>query len=180
LLIFYHLLISFQLVLHDLLKNSMRAVVERSGYVEIADDVAEGTEPIDVAADKDGREVLPPVVVTIAESEKDVLFRISDQGGGIPFDDLDKVWNFTYTTARHHDFNVTSSTTPSALVALAQNPEEPLTSAPMAGTGFGLLTARVHAEYLGGSIQLKSMEGYGTDAYYRAKRTADDQLESIV
>lgn len=37
---------------------------------------------------------LPPVKITIIDSKKEVLFRISDQGGGIPHGSLETIWNF--------------------------------------------------------------------------------------
>lgn len=37
---------------------------------------------------------LPPIKITIIDSKKLVLFRISDQGGGIPHNKLESIWNF--------------------------------------------------------------------------------------
>lgn len=37
---------------------------------------------------------LPPIKITIIDSKKQVLFRISDQGGGVCHDELSKVWSF--------------------------------------------------------------------------------------
>ena len=41
------------------------------------------------------------------------------------------------------------------------------TAGPMHGYGFGLPTSRAYAEYLGGSLELQSMQGLGTDVYLR-------------
>lgn len=49
---------------------------------------------------------------------------------------------------------------------------------PMAGWGFGLPTSRAYATYLGGSLQLQSMEGLGTDVYLRL-RHIDGKKESF-
>jgi pyruvate dehydrogenase kinase 2/3/4 len=46
----------------------------------------------------------------------------------------------------------------------------------MTGTkirGFGLPLARIYARYLGGEMTLKSMEGYGLDAYLHLPRLGD-------
>ena len=35
--------------------------------------------------------------------------------------------------------------------------------------GFGLPTSRAYSEYLGGSLNIQSMQGLGTDVYLRLK-----------
>jgi len=51
---------------------------------------------------------------------------------------------------------------------------------PMAGLGCGLPIANIYAAFFGGRLELETMYGYGTDVYYRLKRTADDQLEHLI
>lgn len=48
----------------------------------------------------------------------------------------------------------------------------------MHGFGFGLPTSRAYAEYLGGSLQLQSLQGIGTDVYLRL-RHIDGREESF-
>ncbi len=43
------------------------------------------------------------------------------------------------------------------------------TSGPMHGFGFGLPVSRVYANYLGGSLIINSIQGYGTDVHLRLK-----------
>jgi len=43
------------------------------------------------------------------------------------------------------------------------------TSGPMHGFGFGLPTSRAYAGYLGGSLDVQTMQGIGTDVYLRLK-----------
>ena len=43
------------------------------------------------------------------------------------------------------------------------------TSGPMHGYGFRLPTSRAYSEYLGGSLQICSMQGLGTDVYLRLR-----------
>lgn len=42
-------------------------------------------------------------------------------------------------------------------------------SAPLAGYGYGIPMSRVYAQAFGGDVQLQTMEGYGTRAYYYIK-----------
>ncbi|GAA5881727.1 hypothetical protein JCM1840_000351 [Sporobolomyces johnsonii] len=65
-------------VLFEVLKNSLRAVVETHG--------------VDC-------ENYPPVKVIVAEGNEDITIKISDEGGGIPRSALPLVWTFMYTTA---------------------------------------------------------------------------------
>ena len=39
----------------------------------------------------------------------------------------------------------------------------------MHGYGFGLPTSRAYSDYLGGSLNLYSMQGLGTDVYLRLR-----------
>ena len=66
-------------MLFELLKNSLRAVVETHG----------------VDADH-----YPAIKVIVAEGKEDITIKISDEGGGIPRSAMTKVWTYMYTTAK--------------------------------------------------------------------------------
>jgi pyruvate dehydrogenase kinase 2/3/4 len=66
-------------MLFELLKNSLRAVVERFG-----------TDP---------DEGYPPIKIIVAEGQEDITIKISDEGGGIPRSAIPMVWTYMYTTA---------------------------------------------------------------------------------
>ncbi|CAN5317152.1 hypothetical protein BH09SUM1_BH09SUM1_21650 [soil metagenome] len=71
------------LMLFELLKNSFRAVVERSHHVSSTGGP------------------LAPVQVVIAGGGEDVTIKISDEGGGIPRSSMEQVWTYAYTTVDH-------------------------------------------------------------------------------
>ncbi|SGY16881.1 BQ5605_C012g07018 [Microbotryum silenes-dioicae] len=127
-------------VLFEVLKNSLRAVVETHG-VEC--------------------EEYPPVKVIVAEGNEDITIKISDEGGGIPRSALPLVWTFMYTTANpenlDQDFQGTDFKAPMA--GFGASSRSKMT------TGYGLPIARLYSQYFGGSLKLISMEGYGTDCY---------------
>ncbi|XP_064593751.1 branched-chain alpha-ketoacid dehydrogenase kinase isoform X2 [Zonotrichia leucophrys gambelii] len=138
-------------VLPELLKNAMRATME--SHLDT---------PYNV----------PDIVVTIANNDIDLVIRISDRGGGIPHDLLDKVTEYHFSTAEL-----------SAQDPRLGGPLRPLMDAsgqagPMHGFGFGLPTSRAYAEYLGGSLVLQSLQGVGTDVYLRL-RHIDGKAESF-
>ena len=62
----------------ELLKNSLRAVVETHG----------------VDADE-----FPAIKIIVAEGKEDITIKISDEGGGIPRSGMKLVWTYMYTTA---------------------------------------------------------------------------------
>jgi len=127
--------------LFELLKNSMRATCEAHSRVN---DESE----------------LPKIRVIIVANEEsnDVTIKLSDRGGGIPTQDMSKIWYYSYTTvvnAPHvtDDLNKNSK------------PESGVYRAPMAGFGYGLPLSRLYARYFGGDLEIMSMYGYGTDAF---------------
>ncbi|OZJ02337.1 hypothetical protein BZG36_04592 [Bifiguratus adelaidae] len=65
-------------MLFELLKNSLRAVVEVYG---------------------DSAEDYPPIKLIVAEGKEDITIKISDEGGGIPRSGIPLVWTYMYTTA---------------------------------------------------------------------------------
>ena len=62
----------------ELLKNSLRAVVERYG------------------PDRDDH--FPPIKVIVVEGKEDITIKISDEGGGIPRSAIPLIWTYMYTT----------------------------------------------------------------------------------
>ncbi|KAI7862482.1 mitochondrial branched-chain alpha-ketoacid dehydrogenase kinase-domain-containing protein [Spinellus fusiger] len=67
-------------MIFEILKNSLRAVVERFGI--------------------DYEDEYPPIKLVIAHGKEDITIKISDEGGGIPRSALLHVWAYMYTTAQ--------------------------------------------------------------------------------
>ncbi|KAJ2776140.1 [Pyruvate dehydrogenase (acetyl-transferring)] kinase isozyme 2 [Coemansia interrupta] len=66
-------------MIFELLKNSLRAVVELYG---------------------DEADSYPPIKVVVAEGNEDITIKVSDEGGGIPRSAMEQVWTYMYTTAQ--------------------------------------------------------------------------------
>lgn len=131
-------------IVFELLKNSLRATIERH-------EGGGGVGP------------LPPVDVIIASSEggEDVAIKIADKGGGISRSGMQRIFGYLYTTAK-------------APVDLEDEAGPDFsTRAPMAGLGFGLPISRVFARYFGGDLHILSMQGHGTDVYIYLRRLGD-------
>lgn len=65
-------------IVFELLKNSLRAVVERFG--------------------PDQEDNFPPIKVVVVEGKEDITIKISDEGGGIPRSAIPLIWTYMYTT----------------------------------------------------------------------------------
>jgi len=132
-------------ILLELIKNSMRATMEYH---------------------KDSKDK-PPIRVAIADGREneDVIVKVSDEGGGIPRSEMDKIWSYLFTTAspqvQQDFFNATKQ------LGATEN------GAVLAGLGYGLPLSRAYSRYFGGDLDMMSMEGYGTDAFCHLVRLAD-------
>ena len=109
-----------QYIITEILKNSVRAVMENN--------MEETTITIDV---KNGTQ--------------DLIIKVSDHGLGFDRKNVDKIFNFTYTTAN------------------IENYVEKKTF--IAGFGHGLGLSRIYANYFGGDLKIVPFEGVGTDVY---------------
>lgn len=133
-IIFKYLSSHLQHMVFELLKNSMRAVCEHHP----------------------GRfdDEMPPITIVLVPGNQEITIKISDEGGGIQRDSIDKIWLYSYTTA--------GDGTP---VGMTSSVGQQVNSPVFAGYGYGLPLSRLYARYFGGDLKIVSMEGYGTDAY---------------
>ena len=143
----------------ELLKNSLRAVVERYG--------------------PDGEDHFPPIKVIVVEGKEDITIKISDEGGGIPRRAIPLIWTYMYTTMDgqnlDQDFQASDFRAPMAgfgyglplsrLVRAYIFPIRRLLS--KCGTQY--------ARYFGGDLMLISIDGFGTDVYIHLNRLASSQ-----
>ena len=135
-------------MLFELLKNSMRAVVEHH---------------------MDGGGAFPDVRVVIADGEtnEDVVVKISDEGGGIKRSHIQHCFSYLFTTAG----NQAQDQLAGGSSAEAHDFDR---DSPLAGLGYGLPISRTYARYFGGDLELHSLEGHGTDAYVHLSRLVDN------
>lgn len=119
---------------------------------------------------------LPVIRVTIGEGDAEVMFRVSDQGGGIPKELMENVWSFWHvsdqrgsTTTNEDNAGELVTSTPSSSTLTSKAVTVTAASAArrdrVQRLGMGLCLARAYANYWGGTISLQSLNGFGTDAY---------------
>ncbi|KAG9310276.1 mitochondrial branched-chain alpha-ketoacid dehydrogenase kinase-domain-containing protein [Chiua virens] len=140
-------------IVFELLKNSLRAVVERFG--------ADYEDHLPKETSHGGHGGYPPIKVIVVEGREDITIKISDEGGGIPRSAIPLIWTYMYTTMAgqsiDQDFHASDF------------------QAPMAGFGYGLPLSRLYARYFGGDLRLISMDGFGTDVYIHLNKLSSSR-----
>lgn len=168
-------------ILFELLKNAMRATGLKHRH----------------------NTTLPPIHATIVAGKDDVSIRITDQGGGLYSTGIQSpsdLFSFSHVrnATRMDDSRIgalrsASSRGVKATVAEqvggwqvteehggsnAKDPERRAGIAPHQRMGLGLPMSNIFATYFGGSLQLVSLDGWGTDAYLQLPKLGTN-LEGI-
>ncbi|ODV89312.1 hypothetical protein CANCADRAFT_11370, partial [Tortispora caseinolytica NRRL Y-17796] len=128
-----------------------------------------------------------PIKVSVYNTSETVIIRVSDQGGGIPASSMSSIWSFVKDgnredlvarlqslrkiprlSARAEEVILSSNDSPAYPSTISpewtqSSLSQFTTRSPEIRLGIGLPMSRVYAEYWGGSLDLTSIEGYGTD-----------------
>ncbi|KAF8249903.1 alpha-ketoacid dehydrogenase kinase [Wilcoxina mikolae CBS 423.85] len=139
---FPYIPVHLEYILTELLKNAFRATVEAGQQAE-------------------------PIRITIAKDpySAGISMRIRDRGGGISPDDFPNIWSYSFTTFSQDD----EETEGDALDRFNSNVASAGDGSSIAGLGYGLPLSRAYAEYFGGSLQVQSAFGWGTDVYLKLR-----------
>ncbi|KAI9320145.1 branched-chain alpha-ketoacid dehydrogenase [Dichotomocladium elegans] len=156
---FTYVPVHLEYILTELLKNAQRATIEH----------AKKNNALDSHNDE-----IPPIRVTISHGKEDIGIRIRDQGGGVSEKDLNRIFEYSYTTVAKasDDQDPNNIFTGISEMALQSG-----IGGPLAGLGFGLPLARMYARYFGGSFTLVSMNGYGCDVFLKLKHIDKSMAE---
>jgi pyruvate dehydrogenase kinase 2/3/4 len=157
---FPYILNHLEYMIEELLRNSIQAVTENFSHIP---------------------EHMPAIHVLVCEAPQHVIFRFSDQGGGIPRSVMPYIWSFSKGPRRLKNLEnllqvprMAATMQELAFIESALLPQTKdlerdhgsLTSRPSnLKLGIGLPMCRVFAEYWAGSLELQSLEGYGTDVF---------------
>lgn len=99
------------------------------------------------------------ISIVVCADEHNVAICLSDRAKGIPFEVGSHVWSYLYSTAAKTGGQTQATE--------------------LAGYGVGLPLSRLFARYLGGSLDLISLPGYGTHAYLWLPRLLSEQVEVV-
>ncbi|EGO21669.1 hypothetical protein SERLADRAFT_451685 [Serpula lacrymans var. lacrymans S7.9] len=174
---FAYVPVHLEYIITEILKNAFRATVEHHYKTH-------GHSP----AHK-----LPPVQVTIspAPSASGIPFlsiRVRDQGGGVSPSNMARIFSYAFTTAGYNSEPDDGDGGPyaaqhvggSAAIGGGGSGEGNLfgeiTSrglqtglGTIAGLGYGLPMSRLYAKYFGGSLDLFSLDGWGSDVFLKLR-----------
>ncbi|KAI6359065.1 hypothetical protein MCOR25_007161 [Pyricularia grisea] len=176
-------------ILTELLKNAFRATVENNMSKEPIEVTIAPALPLD---DSRGLRLKPPsvsrgafrsdVIQPLDDNAPGVTIRIRDRGGGIAPEVQPNIWSYSYTTFFDQDDSLPGGAGGSGggstgdfalnIISSASNGRSSI-----AGLGYGLPLSRAYAEYFGGSIDVQSLHGWGTDVYLRLNGVG--RLENI-
>ncbi|KAF9121714.1 hypothetical protein BGX30_002409 [Mortierella sp. GBA39] len=205
---FTYVPVHLEYILCELLKNSVRATVEHSQRMGRSALNPHGTGPdghhsptnresgnsvVIVNQDDDQDEARrpnefghPPVEVTIAQGDHEVTIRIRDHGGGISREDLDAIFDYSFTTVKNENDSSSDGSSEndspygidSIFKGVSRLAMQAGLGGPIAGLGFGLPLTRIYAQYFGGDMQLVSLQGYGCDVFLKLKQI-DEALDDL-
>jgi pyruvate dehydrogenase kinase 2/3/4 len=158
-------------IMAELLKNSCRAVLKKHWKPYLGNNTR-----ILTSLQRSAKEMIPPVRVVVAKGDEDITIKISDRGGGIPRSTCEKIWTFVHSTlvseadekgAAFKTRKEGSRNTGSSAHQFhaASNFDKNAFTNQVHGRSFGLPLAKIYAQYLGGELTIRSMEGVGVDAY---------------
>lgn len=145
-------------ILTELLKNSFRATVENHARAKVK---SSPLPPIQITLSP------PPSSSSWQSSAGNNFFsiRIRDQGGGVSSQNMERIFSYAFTT-------VSDGSGDQGAAAMPDDHEEPflgtITQRTMqtgmgtiAGLGYGLPMSKLYTRYFGGSLEFKSLEGWG-------------------
>ncbi|KAH0830430.1 hypothetical protein J3R83DRAFT_1825 [Lanmaoa asiatica] len=170
---FAYVPVHLEYILTEILKNAFRATVERHYKLH-------GTTSTHTIA---------PVTVTISPPPSPaspfLSIRIRDQGGGVSPSNMARIFSYAFTTAGNAESDggpyAAQHVGGSAAVGGGTSAGEgnlfgeitgkgvQVGLGTIAGLGYGLPMSRLYAKYFGGSLDLFSLDGWGSDVYVKLR-----------
>lgn len=180
--------VHLEYILTEMLKNAFRATVEYSQR----------------HPSMSPKKRLPPVVITLSppstfqepvKQNQYFSFRIRDQGGGVSPAHMARIFSYAFTTAgrsaaqsNNKEVSQLHACTPAIgneisgeSVSFGEMTGRGVQTGlgTIAGLGYGLPMSQLYAKYFGGSLELMTLEGWGTDIFLRL-RSLDEAGDSTI
>lgn len=175
---FAYVPVHLEYILTEILKNAFRATVEHH-YMQFGNH---------------STRTLPSITVTISPPPSPcspfLSFRVRDQGGGVSPSNMARIFSYAFTTAGHSNPDddiddggpyAAQHVGGSAAVGEGTSGGEgnlfgeitgkglQVGLGTIAGLGYGLPMSRLYARYFGGSLDLFSLDGWGSDVFVKLR-----------
>lgn len=189
-------------ILTEVLKNSFRATVEHH-HRRHGNSSSHDLPPVKITISP--QPIIPGLP---ADTHKFLSMRIRDEGGGVSQADMNRIFSYAFTTAgrgsRHESSESDMDNDPfvngpysaqyvggSAAIGSGSTSGEAglfgeitgkgvqMGMGTIAGLGYGLPMSRLYAKYFGGSLDLFSFEGWGSDVFLKL-RCLDEAGDSAI
>jgi len=108
---------------------------------------------------------IPPVKVTICNNDSYFILKFSDRGGGIHESKMNLIFDYAFTTTPEEEQQ--SENQGGAFDNLVKAAHVSAVGGAMSGYGFGLPTTKAYATFLGGTLEVYSLYGLGTDVFLK-------------
>ncbi|KAJ7081548.1 atypical/PDHK/BCKDK protein kinase [Mycena crocata] len=181
---FAYVPVHLEYILTEILKNSFRATVEHHKAFHRA------LPPVRIT-------IVPPMPGSTGTAHSNFFsIRIRDEGGGVSPSNMARIFSYAFTTAKSNgEYDEDGGGGPYAAqhiggLANIGGGDASLFSAmtskglqtgmgTIAGLGYGLPMSRLYAKYFGGSLDLMSLEGWGSDVFLKL-RCLDEAGDSAI
>ncbi|KAF8558423.1 alpha-ketoacid dehydrogenase kinase [Imleria badia] len=171
---FAYVPVHLEYILTEILKNAFRATVERHYQLHGTTSVHQVT----------------PVTVTISPPPSPaspfLSIRVRDQGGGVSPSNMARIFSYAFTTAGYAESDGggpyaaqhvggsaavggSTGTGDGNLFGEITGKGVQVGLGTIAGLGYGLPMSRLYARYFGGSLDLFSLDGWGSDVYVKLR-----------
>ncbi|KDQ33645.1 hypothetical protein PLEOSDRAFT_1061289 [Pleurotus ostreatus PC15] len=199
---FAYVPVHIEYILTEVLKNSFRATVEHH-HRRHGNSSSHELPPVKITISP--QPIIPGLP---ADTHKFLSMRIRDEGGGVSQADMNRIFSYAFTTAgrgsRHESSENDMDNDPfvngpysaqyvggSAAIGSGSASGEAglfgeitgkgvqMGMGTIAGLGYGLPMSRLYAKYFGGSLDLFSFEGWGSDVFLKL-RCLDEAGDSAI
>ncbi|KAF7359475.1 Protein-serine/threonine kinase [Mycena sanguinolenta] len=141
--------VHLEYILTEILKNSFRATVEFHKA-----------------------RMLPPVRITLSRRSAGpnlLSMRIRDEGGGVSPSNMARIFSYAFTTAKSNDDHDLDGGWRGPTLPNTEITGKGLQTGlgTIAGLGYGLPMSKLYAQYFGGSLDLMSLDGWGSDVFLK-------------
>ncbi|KAF5324819.1 hypothetical protein D9611_004460 [Ephemerocybe angulata] len=183
---FAYIPVHLEYILTELLKNSFRATVEQHDPQGTGLSLPDVLITLSAPPSRAPRSKLNESSAPSIPGEHYLSMRIRDQGGGVSKAHMDRIFSYAFTTANSDTarknrriWEQEDDDDDEPLLGVVADQSLRTGMGTIAGLGYGLPMSSLYARYFGGSLEFKSLEGWGSDVFVKL-RCLDEAGDSSI